>query len=138
MTPDDDSMWMIRGLCRQIGGDAWFPDSLEMDVQTAANEAKRTCRECPVQQRCLEWALRAGEEFGIWGGVNFSAIRAKGRRKLCAEYGIEPAARHGVHGTEAGYQRHMRRNEEPCLACVDAGRIARRLRREQQQNGAAS
>ena len=28
------------------------------------------CRGCEVQPECLEYALRHGEKFGIWGGMS--------------------------------------------------------------------
>lgn len=32
-------------------------------------EAKAICAGCPVQQKCLEWALYYPEVDGIWGGT---------------------------------------------------------------------
>lgn len=132
MTPDDDSMWMIDGLCRQIGGDAWFPDSLDMQTQTASTEAKTTCKRCPVQEKCLTWALAGGERFGIWGGINFGTARASMLRELRTKYGIDYTPRRfdALHGTEAGYKRHTRLKEQPCRPCAEAGRIARVIRRQ--------
>jgi WhiB family redox-sensing transcriptional regulator len=40
---------------------------------TAAAEA--VCAGCPVRVDCLEYALAAGEKFGIWGGVSQKARR---------------------------------------------------------------
>lgn len=31
--------------------------------------AKSYCTACPLQELCLEYALEAEEEFGIWGGL---------------------------------------------------------------------
>lgn len=123
---------MIDALCRQIGGDAWFPDSLEQDTQTAAREARNTCSVCPVKKTCLQWALEGGERFGIWGGINFGAARAKGLRELRAKHGITLKPRQPdewLHGTEAGYKRHARAKEIPCPPCSNAMRLARYNRR---------
>ena len=32
--------------------------------------AKSICRNCSVQQQCLDYALRIREPHGIWGGRN--------------------------------------------------------------------
>ncbi len=34
-----------------------------------ADQAKRVCQSCPVRTPCLDFALRHGLGFGIWGGV---------------------------------------------------------------------
>jgi hypothetical protein len=32
-------------------------------------DAKDVCAACLVRERCLEYALRSGETWGIWGGL---------------------------------------------------------------------
>lgn len=54
--------WIGQALCALSGGD-WF----SVDSGTIA---KAICRECPVQEACLIYALDAGEAFGIWGGLD--------------------------------------------------------------------
>ncbi|MGI8682041.1 MAG: WhiB family transcriptional regulator [Mycobacteriales bacterium] len=58
--------WMRQAVCASTGGaDDWFPSQGE-----ANRAAKRVCRGCPVQQECLDYALRRGEvHFGIYGGT---------------------------------------------------------------------
>lgn len=60
--------WAERGACREPGIDPelFFPVS-DSAPQVAA--AKVVCARCPVVARCLDWALRAGEPVGIWGGT---------------------------------------------------------------------
>lgn len=31
-------------------------------------EAMSICSKCPVKKECLDWAKRAGERWGVWGG----------------------------------------------------------------------
>lgn len=52
-------------LCLQVDPDLFFPDSGQ-----SAEPAKRICRRCPVRAECLEYALRHGERFGVWGGLS--------------------------------------------------------------------
>jgi hypothetical protein len=33
-------------------------------------DAKRVWVSCPVQSRCLEWAVVAGIDHGVWGGLS--------------------------------------------------------------------
>lgn len=38
-------------------------------VRAAIKVAKSLCAECPIQRDCLEYAVEAKEEWGIWGGL---------------------------------------------------------------------
>jgi WhiB family transcriptional regulator, redox-sensing transcriptional regulator len=52
---------------------AFFPPStFERKEQKLDREAraKAICRECPVVESCLEFAVRIKEPHGIWGGRN--------------------------------------------------------------------
>lgn len=92
---------------------------------TDANErryAARQCHGCPLLLACQHYALKAKEQHGVWGGVDFEA-RAMG----C--------------GTERGYQIHKRRKETVCPQCqaahdeaVEANRL-RILAREHAAGG---
>jgi WhiB family redox-sensing transcriptional regulator len=31
--------------------------------------AKAVCESCPVRAECLNHAVRAGERYGVWGGL---------------------------------------------------------------------
>ena len=44
-------------------------------------QAKAVCRRCPVTQSCLDWALRAGQDSGVWGGLSEDERRALKRRQ---------------------------------------------------------
>ena len=35
----------------------------------AVRVAKQYCGRCPIREQCLEYALEAGENYGIWGGM---------------------------------------------------------------------
>lgn len=45
-----------------------------------AAEAKKVCRQCPVRDLCLQWALERVEEHGVWGGMTEQERRAMRRR----------------------------------------------------------
>lgn len=56
--------WMDQGLCREIGGDIFFPEP-----GTDNRQALAVCRRCPVSSECLDHALRF-HVSGIWGGTS--------------------------------------------------------------------
>lgn len=59
--------WTRDALCAQIDPDMFFADG---PGGTGSAEAKRVCAGCDVREQCLEYALRKGERFGVWGGLS--------------------------------------------------------------------
>lgn len=77
--------WTDEAACREPGIDPelFFPVSEsgpESRQQVAA--AKAVCARCPVIDRCRDWAVRAGEAEGIWGGTTPDERRRLRRRRL--------------------------------------------------------
>jgi WhiB family redox-sensing transcriptional regulator len=74
-------LWTIDALCAEVGPSAFFP---KRGGSTA--DAKAICAQCPVREKCLEWALscEAGEmngadwmaSYGIYGGLSAQERRA--------------------------------------------------------------
>jgi WhiB family redox-sensing transcriptional regulator len=62
---EEDRSWQDRANCLGVDPDLFFPER-----GASTREAKEVCRGCEVQQDCLEYALRNGEKFGIWGGMS--------------------------------------------------------------------
>lgn len=62
--------WSDQAACKGAT-DIMFPGQGE-DVRPA----KRICRGCPVKQPCLEYALDAGERFGVWAATTELERRA--------------------------------------------------------------
>ena len=56
--------WRQHAACRGLEPEVFYPVS---DEQT--EEAKAICRECPVREPCLEYALTNRERDGVWGGA---------------------------------------------------------------------
>ena len=75
---DEQKDWRTRAACRHIDPELFFPEGTAGPALEAANRAKRICATCPVQARCLNWALDHATAFGIWGGLGESE-----RRDLC-------------------------------------------------------
>lgn len=55
-------------LACQEDPELFFPLTYTGAAQRLVAEAKRLCQACPLQQSCLQQALRDQEEFGIFGG----------------------------------------------------------------------
>ena len=55
--------WTARAACRGIDPGLFYPARGE-----STREAKDICAGCLVRVECLDYALTAGEKFGIWGG----------------------------------------------------------------------
>ncbi|MGI8633549.1 MAG: WhiB family transcriptional regulator [Solirubrobacterales bacterium] len=57
-------LWRRQSACRGLDPDIFYPASDE-----EAAEAKVVCRQCSVQETCLEYALQGREKDGVWGGA---------------------------------------------------------------------
>lgn len=55
--------------CTRVDPDLFFPASYAKGNRRTIEAAKALCRGCMVRSDCLEIALSAGEEHGIWGGL---------------------------------------------------------------------
>ena len=53
--------------------------------------AKAFCAGCVVREDCLEYALRNGEKFGIWGGMSERERRRIRRQRALARRGLATA-----------------------------------------------
>lgn len=79
--PGDDTGWMSAAACEGMDQTLWFPPKGWTAGREVGNRedgpyalAREVCDECPVRERCLEYAIayegRAGENErgGMWGG----------------------------------------------------------------------
>lgn len=55
--------WTKAAACKGMSADAFFPSRGE-ETRTI----KAICHGCPVIDDCLDYALRTGQKFDIWGG----------------------------------------------------------------------
>lgn len=58
-------MWTEQALCRKADPEVFFPPKGD-----AGKQAKQICAQCPVRTECLDYAIKADEKHGIWGGLN--------------------------------------------------------------------
>jgi WhiB family redox-sensing transcriptional regulator len=77
--------WRDQAACREVVTaeyDPFFADSAELQVEAIA-----ICEACPVRDACLTFAVRTGQQYGIWGG-----------HRVAEQVGHHPGA--GLQGAE--------------------------------------
>jgi WhiB family redox-sensing transcriptional regulator len=68
--------WRHRAACRDEDPELFFPVGTSGPALLQITEAKAVCRRCPVSAECLSYALRAGCDDGIFGGLTEDERRA--------------------------------------------------------------
>jgi WhiB family redox-sensing transcriptional regulator len=105
--------WMLRGACRQVDPELFFPVAAATGpAARQAEAAKAVCGPCAVRANCLSYALEAMPE-GIWGGTTLeerlAARRRSFRRQASAQSpGVVGAAMTGESATCAGHAARQR------------------------------
>jgi WhiB family redox-sensing transcriptional regulator len=61
--------WRHRSACLDQNPDLFFPIGQAEPAMAQVEEARRICRRCEVRQPCLSWALEAGLDHGVLGGL---------------------------------------------------------------------
>jgi WhiB family transcriptional regulator, redox-sensing transcriptional regulator len=82
--------WRQASACRDLDPDLFFPYGDSAPEQT--EEARKVCNRCDVKDACLEFALRANQEAGVWGGTSEDERRGIRRRWLAARRKARAAA----------------------------------------------
>ncbi|GAA1520218.1 hypothetical protein GCM10009741_21090 [Kribbella lupini] len=72
--------WLHRAACRTEDPGVFFPIGTAAPALQQIEEAKTICRHCEVTDACLDWALRTGQDTGVWGGLSEEERRALRRR----------------------------------------------------------
>jgi WhiB family redox-sensing transcriptional regulator len=77
----DEYAWMLEGRCRGADTREFFPSN-----GLGVEAAQQICRECPVKEPCLEYALQNHIEQGVWGGASERERRRilRSRRRAAA------------------------------------------------------
>jgi len=76
---EERERWQDRSNCLGVDPDLFFPER-----GASTKEAKAVCCGCEVRMECLEYALRNGEKFGIWGGLSERERRRIRRQRAMA------------------------------------------------------
>ena len=65
--------WRDQAACREVvtaDYDPFFADTTDLQLEAIA-----ICATCPVRDACLTFAVRTGQQYGIWGGQPQQFIR---------------------------------------------------------------
>ena len=72
--------WRHRAESLTEDPELFFPVGTTGPALAQVEEAKKVCRRCEVREECLRWALEAGQDHGVWGGMSEDERRAMKRR----------------------------------------------------------
>lgn len=71
-----------NGACLGYPTDWWFPEkSMTSQQYRDMAQAKEICNTCAVRQECLDYAIEAGEYYGVWGGMSATAREKEVERR---------------------------------------------------------
>ncbi|TDW77349.1 transcription factor WhiB [Kribbella pratensis] len=74
--------WQHRAACAAEDPELFFPVGTTGPALLQIETAKQVCRRCEVVDVCLNWALRSGQDAGIWGGLDELERRTLRRSEL--------------------------------------------------------
>lgn len=75
--------WRHDAACRDMDPELFFPGT---GGRIAGRKALAVCARCPVRTDCLDWALKAPEKDGVWGGTTARQRRdGKMYRPVCRD-----------------------------------------------------
>ena len=73
--------WRHRAACLSEDPELFFPIGNTGPALAQIEEAKKACARCEVRAESLAWALDAGQDHGVWGGMSEDERRAIKRRQ---------------------------------------------------------
>lgn len=126
--------WTDRAACKgaDVDPEIFYPVGQGPQALDDQEKAKAICAGCPVKAACLQHALDAREEHGIWAGTD-EVERRKMRRRTGRHGGARQLS---PCGTTAAYKRHSRRGEPIDPACREANLAEWRAREAQRRANA--
>lgn len=111
--PSLNDDWMKEARCADSDPDLFFPEQ----GGNPPTLARAICAMCPVKQECLDFSLREGMAYGIWGGHP-----ERERRKMPGWTPPKQPREVLPCGDSGGAKRHRRRGEPVCEECLTAER----------------
>jgi WhiB family redox-sensing transcriptional regulator len=95
--------WRAHAACRDIVSaeyDPFFADTADLQAGAIA-----ICETCSVRDACLTFAVRTGQQYGIWGGQPQQTIR----RLIALERAGRPQGRRAPAGHPQASKTHCKR-----------------------------
>jgi WhiB family redox-sensing transcriptional regulator len=95
--------WRDRAACRDVvtaDYDPFFADTTEGKLEAIA-----ICETCPVRDACLTFAVRTGQQYGVWGGQPQQMVR----RLITLDRAGRPHSRRAPAGHPQASKTHCKR-----------------------------
>jgi len=73
--------WRELAACDGEDVELFFPVGVAGPAAWQVGQAKAICAGCPVREECRSFALRTGQDHGIWGGLTAGERRALRRQE---------------------------------------------------------
>ncbi len=73
--------WREYAACRTQDPELFFPVGSSGPALEEIEMAKSICHHCPVREQCLDYAMKTGQDYGIWGGLTEDERRVLARRR---------------------------------------------------------
>lgn len=73
LVPEDATwFWQEGGACRKVDPTLFFHPQNERGSARISRDrsAKAVCARCAVRLECADYAIRAREPYGVWGGLS--------------------------------------------------------------------
>lgn len=83
-TLDHGDRWRDAAACRDEDPELFFAVGEGVAAQQQIATAKAVCYRCPVMNTCLDWAMKNGQDAGVWGGLDERERHNLRRRQLRA------------------------------------------------------
>lgn len=80
--------WRAASACLSADPDLFFPIATGAVAIKQITMARQICAHCPVRKECLDFAMRSGENHGVWGGttpeerIRVRRARAQRQRRI--------------------------------------------------------
>lgn len=88
--------WRVEAACKYLPTELFFPIGHGPRAQAQTNVAKAVCDACSVRAQCLDYALAANAQYGVFGGMSEEerreVRRRVGQRYELAAGGLEESA----------------------------------------------
>ena len=88
--------WRVDAACKYLPTELFFPIGHGPRAQDQTSVAKAVCNACSVRAQCLDYAMAANAQYGVFGGLS-EEERREARRRIerrfeLAQRGLEASA----------------------------------------------
>jgi len=97
-----ESAWIERARCVGEDPELFFPVGTSAPAVEQTRRAKSVCRECPVIEVCLAWALDTCQDAGVWGGLDEEERRVIRRARRRAAVAADSRADREAEAADRG------------------------------------